>query len=332
MSLKIIFKRIGISIITVFMAVLLTFGILRAMPGSAIDGMARSLAQAQSIPLEDAYNRIAAQINYNPNESLIDQLSRYLTGLLHGNLGTSMLYQNITVNEIVAKALPWTMFVLSISLLISFTIGLNLGAVMAWKRKSILEPIISVFSIISSAIPAFILAIILLVIFAFTLGWFPYNGAYDSNITPGFNIEFILSVLHHAALPILTNVITSIGGWTLMMKGSSVNVLGEDYVNAAFIRGVSEKNIMKNYVKRNAMLPLITSLAMNFGFMLGGSTLIENTFAYPGMGYYIGQAAGQRDFTLMQGLLLVTAMAVIMANLVADLVYSKLDPRVNIEE
>lgn len=332
MTLKIIFKRIGISLVTVLMAVLLTFNLLRMMPGSAIDGMARDLASKQNLPLADAYDKVARMINYNPHEPILNQLSRYLNGLVHGNLGTSMMYQNITVNQIVAKALPWTIFVLSISLAISFIIGVNLGAIMAWKRKTLLEPIISVFSIITSAIPAFIIAVLLLVIFSFQLGWFPYNGAYDSSVTVGFNLKFILSALYHAALPILTYVVTSIGGWALTMKGSAVNVLGEDYVNAAFIRGVSDKNIMKNYVKKNAMLPLITSLAMSFGFMLGGSALIENTFAYPGMGYYIGQATNQRDFTLMQGLLLVTAMAVIIANLIADLVYCKLDPRVNIEE
>lgn len=332
MNIKIILKRIGISLITVMMAVLLTFLILRMMPGSAVDGMARAMAQSTGITLEAAYDRVAGMLNYNPNEPIFQQLARYIGGLLNGNLGTSMIYQGVTVNQIVAKAMPWTVLVLSISLTVSFLIGTNLGVIMAWKRKSILEPIISIYSIITTAIPNFIVAILLLVIFAFSLNWFPINGAYDSNLDPGFNIPFILSILHHAFLPIITYIITTLGTWALTMKGSAVNVLGEDYINAAFIRGVSDKRIMKNYVKKNAMLPLITALAVNFGFMLGGSPLIENIFSYPGMGYYIGQATGQRDFTLMQGLLLVTSLSVIVANLIADLVYYKLDPRVKIEE
>lgn len=332
MKLSVILKRILISIITVFMAVLLVFFILRSMPGSAVDNMARSMAQSLNIPLDAAYERVVTMINYDPMEPIFQQLGRYIGGLLDGNLGTSMIYQSVSVNQIVAKALPWTIFVLSISLVISFFIGTNLGVIMAWKRKTILDPIISAYAIVTTAIPNFIVGILLLVIFAFTLEWFPINGAYNPNIDPGFTVEFILSCLHHAALPIMTYVITTLGMWALTMKGSAVNILGEDYINAAYIRGVSDKNIMKNYVKKNAMLPMITSLAINFGFMLGGSPLIENTFGYPGMGYYIGQATGQRDFTLMQGLLLVTSLAVILANLVADLIYCKLDPRVKIEE
>lgn len=332
MKLSIILKRILISVVTVFMAVLLIFFILRSMPGSAVDNMARGMAQSLNIPLDAAYTRVVSMINYDPLEPILQQLSRYISGLLQGNLGTSMIYQSVSVNQIVARALPWTVFVLSISLVISFFVGTNLGVIMAWKRKTILDPIISAYAIVTTAIPNFIVGILLLVIFAFSLEWFPINGAYNPNIDPGFTFEFILSCFYHAALPIMTYVITTLGMWALTMKGSAVNILGEDYINAAYIRGVSDKNIMKNYVKKNAMLPMITSLAVNFGFMLGGSPLIENTFGYPGMGYYIGQATGQRDFTLMQGLLLVTSLAVILANLIADLVYCKLDPRVNIEE
>ncbi|MEZ0537306.1 ABC transporter permease [Caldicellulosiruptoraceae bacterium PP1] len=332
MNIKTILKKVLMSFVTVLCAVLLTFFLLRLTPGSAIDGLARQLAQTNGITLEAAYERVAKMVNYNPREPLYKQLARYVNELLHGNLGTSMIYQTVTVNEIVAKALPWTVFVLSISLLISFLIGIQLGTRMAWKRNSILEPIVSLYATITSAVPGFIIAILLLVIFAYNLNWFPYNGAYDIDVTPGFNLPFFWSVIKHAFLPIFTYIVTSIGGWALAMKGSAVSVLGEDYVNAAYARGLTDRTIMKNYVRRNALLPLITSLAMNFGFMISGSTLIESIFSYPGMGYYIAQASSQRDYTLMQGLLLVTATAVIIANLIADLIYSKLDPRVSIEE
>lgn len=332
MSLKGVLKRIGVSLITVFLAMLLTFFLLRMTPGSAIDTWARDFATQRGMSLEEAYRQITAMINYNPKEPIFTQLGRYLGGLLHGNLGMSMIYQNVSVNEIIANALPWTLFVLSVSLVISFLIGINLGAMMAFKRKTVLDPIISIYAILTSSVPNFIVGILLLVIFAFQFGWFPVNGAYDPIVEPGFNLPFILNVLYHGALPILTYVITTIGTWALTMKGSAVNVLGEDYIVAASIRGISERTLMSRYVKRNAMLPLITTLAVNFGFMLGGSPLIENVFSYPGMGYYIGQATQQRDYTLMQGLLLVTSIAVILANLASDLIYAKLDPRVKLEE
>ncbi|CAM3520490.1 ABC transporter permease [Paenibacillus lupini] len=332
MSLKGVLKRIAVSLITVFLAMLLTFFLLRMTPGSAIDTWARDYATQRGMSLDEAYRQITAMINYNPKEPLFAQLGRYLGGLMHGNLGMSMIYQNVSVNEIIANALPWTLFVLSVSLIISFLIGINLGAMMAFKRKTILDPIISIYAILTSSVPNFIVGILLLVIFSFQFGWFPVNGAYDPIVDPGFNFPFLLNVLYHGALPILTYVITTIGTWALTMKGSAVNVLGEDYIIAASIRGVSERTLMNRYVKRNAMLPLITTLAVSFGFMLGGSPLIENVFSYPGMGYYIGQATQQRDYTLMQGLLLVTSLAVILANLASDLIYAKLDPRVKLEE
>jgi len=332
MSLRGFLKKFGIAVLTLMVAMLLTFILLRMTPGTAVDGMARNLAQTQGITLDEAYRRVAGMINYNPNESILVQLGRYANGLLHGNLGTSFIYQNTTVNKVLANAMPWTLFVLTIALGISYAIGINLGTVMAWRRKTILNPIISVYSIISMAIPNFIIAILLLVFFCFQLGWFPFNGAYDVSVTPGFNIPFILSALHHAVLPILTYVITTLGGWILAMKGNCVSVLGEDYVTAAWIRGVPDRSIMKNYVKRNAMLPMITGLAVAFSTQLGGAALIENSFSYPGMGYFLGQATSQRDYTLMQGILIVISFAVIMANLIADLLYAKLDPRVELED
>ncbi|SHE80997.1 peptide/nickel transport system permease protein [Caldanaerobius fijiensis DSM 17918] len=332
MSLRVLAKRVGNAIITLVLAVILTFVLLRLTPGSAIDNWARQYAIQYQVTLEEAYRRIALMINYNPKEPIPSQFVRYAKGLLHGNLGVSMIYQNRTVNDIIASALPWTTFVLTIALLISFTIGMLLGVNMAWKRSSWLEPVIAVYAILSTAIPDFIFAILLLVIFAYGLQWFPINGAYDPYVTPGFNLTFILNVLYHAALPILTYVLTNIGGWTLGMKGAAVSVLGEDYVTAARARGISDRKIMKNYVRKNAILPQITGLAISFGGMLGGSALIENSFSYPGMGYYLGQAIGQRDYTVMQGMFLFMSIVMIFANLIADLLYAKLDPRVKIEE
>ncbi len=127
---------------------------------------------------------------------------------------------------------------------------------MAWKRSSVLEPVISFYSVITSAIPDFIIGIILLVIFAFGLNWFPFTGAYDPDVVPGFNFDFIVNVFYHAALPILTFVITHIGYWALMMKGSAVSVLGEDYITAAKARGVAESRIMNQYVRKKCDPPV----------------------------------------------------------------------------
>jgi peptide/nickel transport system permease protein len=148
---------------------------------------------------------------------------------------------------------------------------------------------------------------------------------------PGFNWPYISSVLEHAILPISAYIITGLGGWALAMKGNAISVLGEDYVTAAKARGLSQRRIITTYVGRNALLPLITNLAISFGMMFGGSPLVENIFAYPGVGYFLNQAVGRRDFTLMQGMFLMITIAVVLANLIAEILYSVLDPRIRQE-
>ena len=148
------------------------------------------------------------------------------------------------------------------------------------------------------------------------------------DVTPGFNLLFILSALYHAALPIFAYTIQHLGGWILIMKSSAISVLGEDYVTAAQARGLKERTIAISYVGRNAILAPFTSLAIIFGGMLGGATLIETVFAYPGIGFFFGKAVALRDFPLMQGLFLLTIGGVILATLVADFLYAAIDPRV----
>jgi peptide/nickel transport system permease protein len=333
MSSKVLLKRLLFSLITLFSAMVLTFFLLRLTPGNAYDKWAKDLAQKQGITFEEAREIVVAMSNYDPDEPLIKQFGRYANGLLHGDFGCSMYNEKVTVTAILAKALPWTIFIVTVALLISFIIGINLGVIMAWKRKSILNPIISIYATISHSIPNFLIAILFIIIFSFKLRWFPMRGAYDArSAVPGFNLKFILNVLHHAFLPILTFVFTTLGGWALSMKGMAVSVLGSDYINAAWIRGVSEKNIMKNYVKKNAIIPQITNLTISFAVMLGGTALIESQFNYPGLGYYMADATIRRDYTIMQGLLFVTSFAVVIANFLAELIYAKLDPRVRTEE
>ncbi len=332
MSVKYFIKKILIAFATLLMASFLTFCLLRLMPGDAVFNWARTLAQERGIEIDEARRQVILMINYDPDEPFLSQLGRYYGNLAQGNLGDSFIYRGKKVNDLVAYALPWTLLVVSLSLVLSFFIGIQVGGVMAIKRKSIINPLITVYATITSAVPFYIFAILLQILFCFQLGWFPMNGAYDIWVTPGFNAEFFGSVLMHAAMPVATYVLTQLGTWALLMKGSAISVLGEDYVNAARARGIPDSIIRRKYVMKNAMLPLFTSVAMSFGFMMGGAVLIENTFKYPGMGSYIASAVSQRDLAVWQGMLLVTGSAVILANLIAEIVYSKLDPRIKMEE
>ena len=175
------------------------------------------------------------------------------------------------------------------------------------------------------------MAFFFIMIFSVNLKWFPSRGAYDSSIPPGLTPEFIKSVLYHAVLPITSYVFASLGIWALNMKANAVSVLGEDYITAARIRGLTDRRIISSYVGRNALLPLVTQLAISFALVFAGAPLIENLFLYPGVGYYLNQSISRRDYPLMQGMFLVITIAVVIANLVAEISNSMLDPRLRTE-
>ena len=323
-------RKIVISFITILVAMTLTFILVRQMPGDIIHTLALEIQTMQGVSYTEAREIAKTQLSYDPDVPLLEQYIKYIGNLFRGELGQSLVYR-IPVADIIKKALPWTIFITSSSVIISFIIGVFLGTTIAWKRKTILDPIITLYATVTQAVPDFLIGIMLLVIFGVTLRWFPMRGAYGPDVTPGYNLPFILDVIYHAVLPILAFSIQAVGGWALAMKASATAVLGEDYINVAKAKGLSQTRIIIQYLGRNAILPQITSLAITLGAMLGGSMLVETIFGYPGVGFFLGRAIGTRDYTLIQGLFLITTVAIIVANLIADVVYTKLDPRIKLE-
>lgn len=323
-------KRVGVALATLFLVTLVTFVLFRSMPGDPIQTMAMQLMQDRGLTYETAYNQAKAIYGYDLDRPVLEAFVLYLGGLLRGNLGTSLIYR-VSVNEILGRALPWTLLVLSTSLLVSFAVGTLLGMAIAWKRRTALDPLVTMYAAFTGATPDYVTALLLLVIFAINLGWFPIRGAYATGLVAGFNWPFIKSVLHHAALPIIAYTFENTAAWALAMKGSAVSMLGEDFIMAARARGLKEGRIMTRYLGRNAILPMVTGLAISLGLMMGGAVLIETIFNYPGVGRFFGDAIGRRDYGLMQGLFLFQSAAVILANLLADLLYARLDPRIKME-
>jgi peptide/nickel transport system permease protein len=223
-------------------------------------------------------------------------------------------------------------------LLISFVVGVMLGTIIAYRRETILDPAISGLSSILSAVPDFLLAILIIVFLGVQIKvhgkplvpMTQMRGAYTPGVQIGLNWAFIKDVLFHAALPIATYVLSTVGAWTLSMKSNTINTLGEDYVTVARARGLSDGRITTAYVGRNAMLPLVSQLAIRVGFAVGGATLIETYFVYPGIGRRLGAAVTNRDYPVMQGVFLIITFVVIFSNLFADLLYSVLDPRIRV--
>ncbi|MFB0504164.1 MAG: ABC transporter permease [Candidatus Bathyarchaeia archaeon] len=326
-----IIKRILKGILTIYVAVTITFFLIRAMPTNPIDRALQEYLR-QGIPEAEARSMVASVFAmFDISKPVTEQYVSYISGLLRGDLGRSIYYLNVPVVEIIGPAVTWTVFLLSLSLVTSFLIGILLGVAMAYLRGSPFDSIAGGICTFCNAIPNYILALFLLFYLAYGLRLFPTYGAHDIWITPGFTWEFISSVMYHSFLPFLAYVVTSFGGWGLTMRGSTVSVLGEDYVVAAEARGLSKRRVMLSYVGRNAMLPLFTSFTISLGFIFGGSTLIETYFSYPGVGWYLMFSISRRDYVLMQAFFLIITVAVVLSNLLTDILYGMLDPRIKAE-
>lgn len=321
------------AIITVWAVMTFTFFLIRLMPGNPIDVLIEQILVQEGISYQEAYDRVAASFDFDPNKTTFEQYLDWLGNLIRLDLGTSITSPGTKVLDEIARFLPWTVFAVGTGLLISFVLGILLGMLMAYYRGSALDHILSLLSSFMTGIPNYIWGLMIIIVFGIQLNWInigALRGTYDVGLSPGFNLAFIASVLKHAALPIFTYVISTLGSWMLNMKSSTMSVLNEDYVNVAEARGLTDNRIVTAYVGRNAALPLFTQLAISIGFVLGSGVVIEEIFVYWGLGHYLFASITTRDYTSMQGVFLILTVTVVFANLFSDLTYGFLDPRVRI--
>ena len=211
--------------------------------------------------------------------------------------------------------------------MLAFAAGTLVGMVAAWRRGSTLDGVMPPIFVIISAFPYFFLALMVLLVFSVTLGWFPQGFGYSNTDTVGWSWHFIEDVLKHAFLPAIVILVTSIGGWVLTMRNNMISTLSEDYVRMARAKGLSPLRIMFNYAGRNAVLPNLAGFAMSLGFVVSGAILVEYVFSYPGVGYMLLQAVENEDFALMQTLFLFITVCVLTAVLLMDFATILLDPR-----
>jgi peptide/nickel transport system permease protein len=258
---------------------------------------------------------------------LLMQYFTYLRHVLRGDLGTSVAYFPSPVSDVIGTGLLWTVLLAGTAVVISFVIGTLLGIAAAWRRDGRIDTFLPPALAFLGAFPYFWLAMVALYVLGFTLRWFPLGHAYGDSTEPGLTFAFVVDVVRHAALPVGTVVLATLGGWLLSMRNTMIAVLGSDYVNLARAKGLSPSRVMLRYAARNALLPSVTGFGMALGFVLGGSLLTEIVFSYPGQGYLLVQAVRNQDYPLMQGIFLVITMAVLAANFTVDLFYLWLDPR-----
>lgn len=319
-------KRLGQALFTIFAAVSFTFVLVRLLPGGPVQYVKARLAQTGTSLTNKQLTQLAkAYVGVEPNEPLYIQYIDYMSStILHFDLGHSFLYDQ-SVAKILMQALPWTIFVMGSALLINFALSIVIGALMAYNQGSKFDFGASVILQSLASVPYFVAALLFLYVLSFQMGLFPTGGrGADAN---KFGVSFFTSVLYHAALPILSLVITQMGN-ALLMRANSISILGEDFIQVARIRGLSKSRISVFYVAHNAILPLYTFFLILVGYVFGGSIILEKIFSYYGVGYVMFKAIEARDYPLMLGAFLLITIAVTIGILIADLTYGYIDPRI----
>lgn len=330
-SMKYIYKRCFYGLFTVFLALIITFVLVYNMPGDPIVRKAVELAESTGKTYEEAYEMAKAMFGrFRGDAPLHELFLRFLSSVFRGEFGHSLIYDT-TVSDIIASSAPWTIFTALTGVWLSFFLAVKLGTYSAFHRGTKKDTFLVSLSVFFDTMPSYVTALLALLIFGVLLGIFPLHGAFDPMVTPGFNLDFLVSVLHHAFLPILTYSLPITGAYFLTMRSTAVSILGEDYIYAGWAKGLKEKRIISAYVSRGAMLPLLAAVTITIGTILGGSILIERIFVYPGMGFQFLSAFQNYDFNLLSGLFLMQIFGLTIATIIADLIYAKLDPRVRFE-
>ena len=317
-------------ITVLFIGITLVFIIPRLLPSDPVEHqLNRMTAQGQYLdPAAVEEMRETLQELYGLKGGLFQQYINYWKRLFTGNLGPSFTQFPTPVVELIKISLPWTLGLLLVSLMLSWLIGTMLGGIKVSFPNSILTKLMEVLAMGMRPIPYYIMALVLLIIFAFIFPVFPMAGGYSMGAKVGFNLRFILDLFRHAFLPIMSMVVLEIGGWFLQMRNVASNVVEEDYVVYAEASGLPKLKIIFRYIMRNAIIPQITGLALNLGFIFGGALITEIVFSYPGIGTLLYSAILAGDYNLILGINIFSIVGVSTAMLIIDLIYPLLDPRV----
>jgi peptide/nickel transport system permease protein len=315
-------RKVVFAIVTILIIMTLNFAIFRLMPGDPIAMLADQirLKPEQVARLYELFDL---------DKPLWDQYVAYMTQTLQGFLGYSYYTQRPVTDDIMLR-LPNTLLLVGVSTLIAIVLGMVVGIVAAAKRGSAIDIGAISFGFLGNSVPTFWLGLLLLLIFGVQLQWFPLRGT-TSVPSPIEPIALVLDIMWHMALPTLVLVIIQFGSFALVMRAAMMDVLTEDYITLARAKGVDERTVLYKHALRNAMLPMVTVIALAFGFTLSGALLTETVFSWYGLGRYIWDAIVRQDYPALQGIFFIISVMVVAANLLADIVYGFLDPRVKHE-
>ena len=322
-------RRLAFYVFAIWVALTINFLLPRLMPGSPLAGLLQHLTPSQLSANPGVLQTYEALLG-GGHHSIWHDYVTYLGRVANFNFGISTSNYPTPVSEVIARTLPYSIFLVGVAFLLAFVLGTTIGMIAAWRRGRLIDSVVVPTFMALSAFPAFFVALLALYFLGLELNWFPIQHAYDTGIVPGWNWTFISSAFRHAQLPILVVVIAYAGGWVLNMRTVMINTIGEDYVAMAHAKGLRDRRVMTRYAGRNAILPPLNGFAALFASAVGGLVFVEYVFSYPGAGLTLQQAVLGNDYPLAQAILVVLSVCVIVANLIMDLLNLVLDPRVRV--
>lgn len=315
-------RRVLLALLTILFILALNFFLFRMMPGSPDRILTRN-------PNISAEVKAELRARWGLDKPLFpDQFIAYVESTFQGDLGLSFKYRGQPVTEVLGQRVWPTIILFGVGEVIAIVVGLGLGAYAGWRRGGAVDYVGNGISLILYSTPYFVLGMFLLVIFATGLGWFPTSGMVTIGQTYGSVWEQLYDFGSHFVLPLATVSLGLIGLYSILMRSSILETLAEDYVQTARAKGLSDGRVLRDHALPNAMLPAVTIIAIQLGYVIAGAITAEIVFNWPGLGTLTVDALSSRDYPVLQGVFLLLAVSVVLANLVADLVYGLLDPRV----
>ena len=328
--MRFVARKLGFYLVAAWVALTINFLLPRLIPGNPVEILIARMQQSGPTPPSET--RVLDKLLGLGTGNIFEKYWQYVDSVAHLRLGLSVTQFPTTVASEIGSSIFWTLILVGTATVISFVLGIALGALAGWKRGSKLDAIIPSTTLLT-AMPYFWFGLILVYVFATNVFHIlPASGGYNANSTlvVGLNFPFLISAVQHAILPALSIIVTSVGGWLLGMRNMMVSTLSDDYVVAAEAKGLKPSRIMIGYAARNAVLPSISGFAISLGFVVSGAIAMEYVFSYPGIGFKLVTAVANDDYPLMQGIFLVITLAVLAANLAVDLLNGFIDPRTRI--
>lgn len=329
MRLEYLARRIIQFLFVLWGAATLNFLLPRLSPGNPVrerllNAMSTGgLLQAGIEEMVRAYNE-----QFGLDKPIWVQYLRYMYHAVQLDFGYSITSYPAKVTDIIFAALPWTIGLLLVATMFSFAFGILLGALIAWpKSPAFLQYLVGPLMALS-AIPYYLLGLVLIYVFGVVWGLFPLSGGYSIGVIPSLSLPFVLDVLHHSLLPAASIILAATGFWALGMRGMMVTTEGEDYMTFAEAKGLRDRRIFLRYAVRNAILPEVTALALSLGQIVSGSVVVEIVFGFPGIGSVLYQAIAGLDYFVIYGVVFMTVLAIALATIAIDLVYPLIDPRI----